>query len=72
MRVGSFDHRRRGMHGEIVKLLEPGCVRRVWAMEQNIERDEGEVDGQELWMEFRRSGLNPSRSTGRRPRHFGR
>ena len=64
----SFDHRRGGRDGEIVKLLEPGCLWRVRAMEQTIERDEGEVDGLELWMEFRGSGLNPSRTTGRGPR----
>ena len=68
---GSFDHRRGGRDGEIVKLLEPGCERRVRAREQTIERDEGEVDGLKLWME-RGSGLNPSRTTGRRPRHSGR
>ena len=71
-RRGSFDHRRGGRDGEIVKLLEPGCVRRVRVIEQTIERDKGEVDGLELWMEFRGSGLNPSRTNGRRPRHSGR
>ena len=69
---GSFDHRRGSRDGEIVKLLEPGCERRVRAREQTIERDEGEVDGLKLWMELRGSGLNPSRTTGRRPRHSGR
>ena len=39
--------------GEIVKLLEPGQVRRVRAMERTIETPEGEVDGLEVWMEFR-------------------
>ena len=37
----SFDHRRGGRDGEVVKLLEPGCLWRVRAMEQTIERDEG-------------------------------
>lgn len=39
--------------GEIVKLLEPGQVRRVRAMERTIETAEGKVDGLEVWMEFR-------------------
>ena len=39
--------------GEIVKLLEPGQVRRVRAVERTIETPEGEVDGLEVWMEFR-------------------
>ena len=39
--------------GEIVKLLEPGQVRRVRAVERTIETGEGEVDGLEVWMEFR-------------------
>ena len=39
--------------GEIVKLLEPGQVRRVRAVERTIETAEGEVDGLEVWMEFR-------------------
>ena len=39
--------------GEIVKLLEPGRVRRVRAKERTIETPEGEVDGLEVWMEFR-------------------
>ena len=39
--------------GEIVKLLEPGQLRRVRAMERTIETAEGEVDGLEVWMEFR-------------------
>ena len=39
--------------GEIVKLLEPGQVRRVRAMERTIETPEGAVDGLEVWMEFR-------------------
>ena len=39
--------------GEIVKLLEPGQVRRVRAMERTIETAEGEAHGLEVWMEFR-------------------
>ena len=39
--------------GEIVKLLEPGQVRCVRAMERTIGKAEGEVDGLEVWMEFR-------------------
>ncbi len=39
--------------GEIVKLLEPGQVRRVRATERTIETPEGEVGGLEVWMEFR-------------------
>ncbi|MDE2861250.1 MAG: hypothetical protein OXP10_04355 [Chloroflexota bacterium] len=38
--------------GEIVKLLEPGQVRRVRAIEQTLVTDEGEVGGLEVWMEF--------------------
>jgi len=37
--------------GEIVKLLEPGQVRRVRAMERTIEMAGGEVVGLEVWME---------------------
>ncbi len=39
--------------GEIVKLLEPGQVRRVRAMERTIETAGGEVVGLEVWMEFK-------------------
>ena len=39
--------------GEIVKLLEPGHLRRVRAMERTIQTAEGEVDGLEVWMDFR-------------------
>ncbi len=39
--------------GEIVKLLEPGQVRRVRAIERTLETAEGEVGGLEVWMEFR-------------------
>ena len=39
--------------GEIVKLLEPGRVRRVRAKERTIETAEGEAHGLEVWMEFR-------------------
>ena len=41
------------MDGEIVKLLEPGQVRRVRAMERTIETAEAEVEGLEVWMDFR-------------------
>ena len=39
--------------GEIVKLLEPGRVRRVRAKERTIETPRGDIDGLEVWMEFR-------------------
>ena len=39
--------------GEIVKLLEPGRVRRVRAKERTIETPGGDIDGLEVWMEFR-------------------
>ena len=39
--------------GESVKLLEPGQVRRVRAMERAFETPEGEANGLEVWMEFR-------------------
>ena len=45
--------------GEIVKLLEPGQLRRVRAMERTIETAEGEVDGLEVWMEFRGFRVEP-------------
>ena len=54
--------------GEVVKLLEPGKVRRVRAVERTIETAEGEVDGLEVWMEFRgfREELEPElRATAR-------
>ena len=37
---------------EVVKLLEPGSVRRVRAIERPVETPEGTVDGLALWMEF--------------------
>ena len=37
---------------EVVKLLEPGTVRRVRAIERTVETLEGAVDGLEVWMEF--------------------
>ena len=37
---------------EVVKLLEPGAVRRVRAIERAVETPEGAVDGLEVWMEF--------------------
>ena len=39
--------------GEIAKHLEPGQVRRVRAKEGTIETADGEVDGLDLWVEFR-------------------
>ena len=39
--------------GESVKLMEPGQVRRVRAVERTIETPEGEPHGLEVWMEFR-------------------
>ena len=38
--------------GEVVKLLEPGTIRRVRAIERAVETAEGPVDGLEVWMEF--------------------
>ena len=38
--------------GEVVKLLEPGTVRRVRAIERAVETPEGAVGGLEVWMEF--------------------
>ena len=43
--------------GEIVKLLEPGQVRRVRAVERAIATPRGEVGGLEVWMDFR--GFRP-------------
>ena len=37
---------------EVVKLLEPGTVRRVRAIERAVETLEGPVGGLEVWMEF--------------------
>ena len=37
---------------EVVKLLEPGQVRRVRAIERAVETPEGAVDGLEVWMKF--------------------
>ncbi len=39
--------------GEVVKLLEPGQVRRVRAIERSVETPEGAADGPEVWMEFK-------------------
>ena len=38
--------------GEVAKLLEPGAIRRVRAIERAVETLEGVVDGIEVWMEF--------------------
>ena len=38
--------------GEVVKLLKPGAVRRVRAIERPVKTPEGPVDGLEVWMEF--------------------
>ena len=51
--------------GEIVKLLEPGQVRRVRAMERTIETAEGEVEGLELWAEVRAEPEPDLRATAR-------
>ena len=40
------------MDGEVVKLLVPGEVRRVRAIERAVETSEGAVDGLEVWMDF--------------------
>ena len=37
---------------EVAKLLEPGEVRRVRAVERAVDTPEGAVDGLEVWMEF--------------------
>ncbi|MCY4582807.1 MAG: hypothetical protein OXE50_08455 [Chloroflexi bacterium] len=39
--------------GEVAKLLEPGEVRRVRAVQRSVETREGVVDGLEVWMEFK-------------------
>ena len=51
--------------GEIVKLLEPGQVRRVRAQERTIETAEGEVDGLGLWAEARAEPEPDLRATAR-------
>ena len=38
--------------GEVFKLLEPGQIRRVRAIEQAVETLEGAVDGLEVWVGF--------------------
>ena len=61
--------------GEIVKLLEPGQVRRVRAMERTIQTAEGEVDGLEVWTDFRGFRAEPEpelRATARGLREGGR
>ena len=61
--------------GEIVKLLEPGQVRRVRAMERTIQTAGGEVDGLEVWMDFRGFRAEPEpelRATARGLREGGR
>ena len=50
---------------EVAKLLEPGQVRRVRAMERTIETPEGDVDGLEVWMEFRTEPEPYLRATAR-------
>ena len=50
---------------EVAKLLEPGQVRRVRAMERTIETAEGEVEGLELWAEFRAEPEPDLRATAR-------
>ena len=50
---------------EVAKLLEPGQVRRVLAMERTIETAEGEVEGLELWAEFRAEPEPDLRATAR-------
>ena len=61
--------------GEIVKLLEPGQVRRVRATERTIRTAEGEVDGLEVWMNFRGFRAEPEpelRATARGLREGGK
>ena len=50
---------------EVVKLLEPGTVRRVRATERTVETLEGAVDGLEVWMEFGRETEPDRRATAR-------
>ena len=50
---------------EVAKLLEPGQVRRVRAIERAVEAPEGTVDGLEVWMEFEEDP-EPDRSAAAR------
>ena len=50
---------------EVVKLLEPGEVRCVRAMERPVETPEGGVDGLEVWMEFQREPEPDARAAAR-------
>ena len=50
---------------EVVKLLEPGEVRRVRATERAVETPDSTVDGLEVWMEFEEDP-EPDRSAAAR------
>ena len=50
---------------EVVKLLEPGTVRRVRAIERAVETPEGAVDGLDVWMEFGGEPAPDRRATAR-------
>ena len=50
---------------EVVKLLEPGAVRRVRAIERAVETPEGAVDGLDVWMEFGGEPESGRRATAR-------
>ena len=50
---------------EVVKLLEPGAVRRVRAIERAVETPEGAVDGLDVWIEFGRESELDRRATAR-------
>ena len=50
---------------EVVKLLEPGTVRRVRAIERAVETLEGPVGGLEVWMEFGGEPAPDRRATAR-------
>ena len=50
---------------EVAKLLEPGEVRRVRAVQRVVETLDGAVDGLEVWMEFEED-LEPDRSAAAR------
>ena len=51
--------------GRSAKLLEPGDVRRVRAVQRVVETPEGVVDGLEVWMAFE-EGPEPERSAAAR------
>ena len=56
---------------EVVKLLEPGQVRSVRAIERAVETPDRTVDGLEVWMEFEEDP-EPDRSAAARGLREGR